>query len=38
MLSYCLNSLYILILRFNIKIEIFIEFCLWKYNLEKVYV
>lgn len=38
MLSYCLNSLYIPILRFNIKIETSTEFCLWKHNSEKAHV
>lgn len=37
-LSYCLNILYIPILRFNIKIEISTEFCPWKHNSEKAHV
>lgn len=37
-LSYCLNILYIPILRFNIKIEISTECCPWKHNSEKAHV
>lgn len=37
-LNYCLNIPYIPIMRFDTKIEISTEFCLWKHNSEKAHV